>query len=79
MSTITAILEPQADGALHVPVPDELRHAKFKVVATLEEGQGENASVDPLAHFRGFGALKGKIWIAPDFDAPLDDFKEYME
>ncbi len=25
-----------------------------------------------------FGRLKGKIIIAPDFDAPLDDFKEYM-
>jgi hypothetical protein len=25
-----------------------------------------------------FGALKGKIWMADDFDAPLDDFKEYM-
>ena len=26
-----------------------------------------------------FGALKGKISMAPDFDAPLEDFKEYME
>ncbi|HNA34618.1 MAG TPA: DUF2281 domain-containing protein [Flavobacteriales bacterium] len=25
------------------------------------------------------GLLKGKIRIADDFDAPLDDFKEYME
>ena len=25
------------------------------------------------------GLLKGKIWIADDFDEPLDDFKEYME
>lgn len=25
------------------------------------------------------GALKGKIWIAQDFDAPLDDFKDYMK
>ena len=24
------------------------------------------------------GALKGQIWIADDFDAPLDDFKNYM-
>jgi hypothetical protein len=26
-----------------------------------------------------FGRLKGKIKIAPDFDAPLSDFKEYTE
>lgn len=25
-----------------------------------------------------FGSAKGKIKMAPDFDAPLDDFKEYM-
>jgi addiction module RelB/DinJ family antitoxin len=25
-----------------------------------------------------FGSMKGKIVMADDFDAPLDDFKEYM-
>jgi antitoxin (DNA-binding transcriptional repressor) of toxin-antitoxin stability system len=25
------------------------------------------------------GTLKGKIRLSPDFDEPLDDFKEYME
>ena len=25
------------------------------------------------------GSAKGGIWMAPDFDAPLDEFKEYME
>jgi DNA-damage-inducible protein J len=24
------------------------------------------------------GCMKGKIWMADDFDAPLDDFKDYM-
>jgi prevent-host-death family protein len=24
------------------------------------------------------GTLKGKIWMAPDFDEPLEDFKDYM-
>jgi len=28
---------------------------------------------------RKAGSAKGKIRMAPDFDAPLDDFKEYME
>ena len=26
-----------------------------------------------------FGSAKGKYKMAPDFDAPLEDFKEYME
>jgi hypothetical protein len=25
-----------------------------------------------------FGCAKGQIYISPDFDDPLDDFKEYM-
>ena len=25
------------------------------------------------------GCMKGKIWMADDFDAPLEDFNEYME
>ena len=27
---------------------------------------------------RKLGSAKGKIWISPDFDEPLDDFKDYM-
>ena len=25
-----------------------------------------------------FGCMKGKIWMADDFNAPLEDFKDYM-
>ena len=27
---------------------------------------------------RKLGCLKGQIWMAEDFDAPLEDFKDYM-
>ena len=27
----------------------------------------------------GRGCMKGKMWMADDFDAPLEDFKDYME
>ncbi|HRN36043.1 MAG TPA: DUF2281 domain-containing protein [Flavobacteriales bacterium] len=27
---------------------------------------------------RPIGLMKGKIWIADDFDEPLEDFKDYM-
>ena len=26
-----------------------------------------------------FGCMKGKIWVADDFDSELEDFKEYIE
>ena len=36
MSTVTVILEPDADGTVHLPVPPELRHGKLRVVASLQ-------------------------------------------
>ena len=36
MSTITAVLDADPDGTLHLPLPAELRSTKIKVTATLE-------------------------------------------
>lgn len=36
MSTITAILDPDADGTLHLPLPAALRHGKVRVEAKVE-------------------------------------------
>ncbi len=35
-------------------------------------------TVDRTSDSPKFGRLKGKIRMADDFNAPLDDFKEYM-
>jgi hypothetical protein len=43
-----------------------------KVNATLE-------AAEPAKARPRFGCLAGKIALAPDFDAPLEDFKEYTE
>ena len=32
----------------------------------------------PQCTNRQFGRMKGKMWMADDWDAPLEDFKEYM-
>jgi hypothetical protein len=42
MSTITAILEPDADGSLHLPLPAEFKHGKIKVVASLTAVAGSD-------------------------------------
>lgn len=39
MSTITAILEADVDGTVHVPLPEELRGAKIKITATIEPAE----------------------------------------
>jgi len=35
-----------------------------------------NANIRPPFEY---GSMSGNVWMADDFDAPLDDFKEYME
>jgi prevent-host-death family protein len=34
--------------------------------------------VTTLKEKRKLGSAKGKIHVAPDFDAPLDDFKDFI-
>jgi hypothetical protein len=77
MSTITAILEADADGTLHLPLPVELRHGKIEVTATLKPANGASSTLSPPASLKGFGCLNGKISMSPDFDEPLEDFKDY--
>jgi len=41
--------------------------------------KGHEKSKDPpQKKILPFGQFKGKIKVSPDFDAPLDDIKEYM-
>jgi hypothetical protein len=75
VSTINAILEPDADGTLHLPLPPELRHVKIEVTATLKPANG---SVEGANELKGFGCLRGRMQMGPDFNEPLEDFKDYM-
>jgi hypothetical protein len=72
MSKFSAILKPDRNGKIQLPVPPELRHGKVRIEGTLEPA--ENPAV-----LSRFGCLAGKISLAPDFDDPLDDFEEYMK
>jgi len=38
----------------------------------------KRATKNNLAGERKLGLLKGKLKMSPDFDEPLDDFKDYM-
>ena len=68
MSTITAILEPHADGTLHLPLPPDAPRGKVKVTATLEPAAvGETAArracwqraMDALRGLAAQGGIKG--------------------
>jgi prevent-host-death family protein len=70
-----------------------LEDAKSRLVELIEAvEQGETIVIakdsHPVAQIQAietaerrphFGSAKGSVWMADDFDAPLDDFAEYMK
>jgi len=70
-------------------LPDVLAHIKRGEAVEIhpESGEPYRLMAVPLsdngsASWPGFpkvGSLKGKIWMADDFDAEIDEFREIME
>jgi hypothetical protein len=61
-------------------LPSELKkEAKMLIDKLLENNQSKRDSSKPsVVKERKFGSLKGKIQLSDDFDAPLDEFNDYM-
>lgn len=62
-------------------LPSSLKKKAKKFIEDLLEGQNQklkNEDNTPAKKERLFGSLKGKIHLSDDFDAPIDDFKDYM-
>lgn len=57
-------------------LPEDLRK---QVVAYLESLLAGKPKEKPHKKKRPIGLMKGKIRMADDFDAPLDDMRPYME
>jgi len=68
MSTITAIIEPDSDGCVRLPVPKEMRGGKVKVVASLESA---NADVDALSARLIMGEFGRRVLVAPEGAPPM--------
>jgi hypothetical protein len=68
MSTITAILEPDSDGCVHLPVPQEMRGRRVKVVASVETvTRTEDLPVGRLV----VGASGRRVLVAPEGAPPM--------
>ena len=71
------------DGVNFKPSQPISVSGKYEVVITFLEPVKDNIAIDeqpkkrPLSELRGI--LKGKVWMADDFNAPLEEMKEYME
>ncbi|MFM7580199.1 MAG: DUF2281 domain-containing protein [Microcystaceae cyanobacterium] len=63
-------------------LPESLKQKALKYMERLadtpEKNQRETPEQKIQRRLKGFGSWKGKIHIADDFDAPLEDFTEYM-
>ena len=70
------------DGVNFKPKQPISVNGKYEVVITFLEPMGDDIAADeppkkrPLSELRGF--MKGKVWMADDFNAPLEEMKEYM-
>jgi prevent-host-death family protein len=68
-------------GEAQSRLPQLVQEAARGADIVLTEGGEPVARIIPIARARGrrqFGSARGLIEIADDFDAPLDDFREYM-
>ena len=70
--TITQIIEIPANRRLTIDVPLEVPAGQAILTFT------PKAAAQEQKKEREFGCVKGDYWMAEDFNAPLDDFKDYM-
>ena len=75
MITIEETLVVDAEGHAVITLPPSVKPGRHRAVVQIEE-VADAASAKPVAPKAG--CLKG-FWMAPDFDAPLKEFREYME
>jgi predicted DNA-binding antitoxin AbrB/MazE fold protein len=72
MQAIKAVYKDNVFKPLE-PVPVS---GDYEVVITFIEPVADVKPKLPMSEL--IGILKGKGWVADDFDAPLDEMKEYM-
>ncbi len=70
MKRITTIIEADADGTVHLPVPPELRHGKLEITATIRPVADANGSLvrqrrAAIEQLRRLGGLSREI---PDLE-----------
>ena len=72
---VTKTVEIPADHRLVIDVPPEVPAGPviLTFTPTVEQRSAASEKKVPV-----FGCAKGQFRMSPDFDAPLEDFKDYM-
>jgi hypothetical protein len=66
---------------LTVAIPDDFSNEEYEVILPVENIKSPDMDLSrkkTLTCKEMLGKWKGKIWMSPDFDEPLEDFKEYI-
>jgi hypothetical protein len=74
MIMIRTIFTPDSEQ-ITFPIPKKYIGTELEIIIF----PLEDSSVDNLRKTPVFGCAKGQFMMADDFDAPLDDFMEYMQ
>lgn len=56
-----------------IDLPEEIPAGTALITMTIESDESPVNRVGEL-----YGSSKGEYWMADDFDAPMEDFKDYM-
>jgi hypothetical protein len=70
--SVTQTVEIPTNHRLTIDVPPEVPTGRAIISFTPQ------ADIPQQKKQREFGCAKGEFWMADDFDAPLEDFKDYM-
>jgi hypothetical protein len=70
--SVTQTVEIPESHRLTIDVPREVPAGPVILTFTPKAAEQERKQE------REFGCVKGDYWMAYDFDAPLEDFKDYM-
>lgn len=76
MTTVIKQIVIPNDRRIAIDLPSDFPAGEVVVTLTIEPRNIGEKPENRLGEL--FGQGKGEIWMADDFDAPLDDFKEYM-
>jgi Protein of unknown function (DUF2281) len=60
-------------------LPESLQQEALKYIEGLVAKHDRHEQMSAIVDRKNaFGIWKGQVWMADDFDAPLDDLQEYM-
>ena len=76
--TITQTIEVPANRRITLDVPPQIPVGQVILTFTPKTASSQAVTAQEQKKDRVRGCAKGQFWMADDFDAPLEDFKDYM-